>query len=88
MHRGFVIAVVIHLLNPFQGGNRDLEIQGFLWDFYGISIALAIRSLDHSLSVRLILQGLVVPTTMKQSGNSYRDWIAYLVIHMALRWSA
>ena len=31
----------------------------YLWDFYGISIALVIHSLDHSLFVRLISAGVV-----------------------------
>ena len=29
----------------------------YLWDLYGISIAFAIHSLDHSLSTRLIPAG-------------------------------
>ena len=31
----------------------------YLWDLYGISIAFPIRSLDHSLSTRLIPAGAI-----------------------------
>ena len=40
--RGFAIAVAIH------------SVDGSLWELYGISIALTIRSVDRSLSTHLI----------------------------------
>ena len=55
--QGISIAVTIRSLDPtLQPRNRDLEIEGFL---SGSTIAFTIRSVDRSLSNRLILQRLV-----------------------------
>ena len=42
----------------------------YLWDLYGISIAFPIRSLDHSLSTRLIPAG------------AFKGWYAVRTLQM------
>ena len=51
-------------------GSRDCGVSTHLQDLYGISIAFPIRSLDHSLSVRLIPSG------------AFKGWCAVRTLQM------